>query len=152
MSIVEIKNIDEKECIGRYILENLSQWFEIKESRDKYIEDLEDQLFLAYFHGSDPLGFIALKKTGDRTLEISVMGVIKNMHRQGIGSKLLKASMNLAKDRGFLFLQVKTLKSGLDDGYDKTNLFYRSMGFSEFELIEDLWGKDNPCLIYILGL
>lgn len=30
--------------------------------------------------------------------------------------------------------------------------FYKSLGFKEFEVIEELWGKENSCQIYVMAL
>ena len=57
-----------------------------------------------------------------------------------------------AIDKGYQFMQVKTVKAGVYEEYDITNLFYRSLGFKEFEVIEEIWGEDNPCQIYVMSL
>ena len=36
--------------------------------------------------------------------------------------------------------------------YDKTNLFYKSLGFREFELFPTLWDEHNPCQIYVMAV
>ena len=41
---------------------------------------------------------------------------------------------------------------GMYEDYDRTNKFYISLGFKEFEVIEDYWDKDNPCQIYVMSL
>lgn len=74
------------------------------------------------------------------------------MHRKGIGKHLFQAAYEYGQDNGFEYMQVKTLKTGCDKGYDKTNLFYQSLGFREFECFPTLWGKDNPCQIYVMAI
>ena len=49
-------------------------------------------------------------------------------------------------------MQVKTVKMGVYEDYDVTNRFYLSLGFAELEVIEELWGKENPCQIYVMSL
>lgn len=44
--IVQILNKDEKITISRNILESLIEWFEIEESREKYIVESADQIFI----------------------------------------------------------------------------------------------------------
>ena len=44
------------------------------------------------------------------------------------------------------------MKMGVYEDYDITNRFYLSLGFVEFEVIEELWGKENPCQIYVMSL
>lgn len=36
--------------------------------------------------------------------------------------------------------------------YDKTNVFYQSLGFKEFECFPTLWDKSNPCQIYVMSV
>lgn len=54
--------------------------------------------------------------------------------------------------KGYSFMQVKTVQMGRYDSYDKTNLFYQSMGFQEFEVFPTLWDEWNPCQIYVMAL
>lgn len=50
------------------------------------------------------------------------------------------------------FLQVKTVQMGKYEDYDKTNKFYISLGFKEFEIFPTLWDEANPCQIYVMSL
>ena len=50
------------------------------------------------------------------------------------------------------FMQVKTVKMGMYEDYDRTNLFYISCGFKELEVFPLLWDEANPCQIYIMSL
>ena len=47
---------------------------------------------------------------------------------------------------------VKTVKMGVYEDYDKTNLFYLSLGFKELEVFPELWDEANPCQIYIMSI
>ena len=80
------------------------------------------------------------------------MGVLKSCHRRGIGRQLFTEAADYARKAGYLFIQVKTVREGLYPDYDATNRFYRSLGFSELEVLPDLWDQDNPCQIYIMNL
>ena len=53
---------------------------------------------------------------------------------------------------GCSFLQVKTVQMGRYEQYDRTNLFYRSLGFKEFEVFPALWDEGNPCQVYVMAL
>ena len=44
-----IEDKDEKRKISREILESLTEWFEVEESREQYIRESADQPFWAYF-------------------------------------------------------------------------------------------------------
>ena len=93
-----------------------------------------------------------MKQTGRDTVELAVMGVLKDCHRKGIGKHLFEMAKAEAKKKGFSFMQVKTVQMGNYDEYDKTNMFYISLGFKEFEVFPTLWDEWNPCQIYIMSL
>ena len=92
-----IRFIDDKEerkRITRRILEALPEWFEVKESRENYIRESESLPMFACFEdktSTEAAGFLCLKETGKDTVEIAVMGVLKDHHREGIGRRLLFA-------------------------------------------------------------
>ena len=58
----------------------------------------------------------------------------------------------VAKADGYKFMQVKTVKMGMYEDYDRTNRFYISCGFKEFEVFPLLWDEANPCQIYVMSL
>ncbi len=152
MIVKEIKDPEEKARIARTVLEALRDWFEVTESRESYIRESRGQLFLAALEEGRPLGFLCLKETGKATAEIAVMGVLKGHHRQGIGRQLGQKAVQAAKDAGYAFLQVKTVKMGVYPDYDDTNRFYQSLGFEEFEVFPTLWDEANPCQVYVMAL
>lgn len=147
-----IDDYDDKQKIARQILEALPDWFGIEDARESYIKESADQLFFAAFDENQAIGFLCLKEKGKDTLEISVMGVLKDYHRHGIGKELFLNAKKLATEKGYSFLQVKTVQMGRYETYDNTNRFYLSLGFKEFEVFPDLWDKWNPCQIYIMAL
>lgn len=49
-------------------------------------------------------------------------------------------------------MQVKTVKMGVYEDYDKTNLFYQALGFNELEVFPLLWDEANPCQVYIMSI
>ncbi len=150
--IERIKNAELKRKISRKVLEALRDWFEVDESREKYIADCADWVFLAAKEEGEYVGFLCLKKTGNATAELAVMGVLKEYHRRGLGRTLFEEAKKIAAEEGYSFIQVKTVKMGVYPEYDMTNRFYRSLGFQEFEVIRELWGEDNPCQIYVMSL
>ncbi len=147
-----IEDQNEKKKIAREVLEALTQWFEVEESREGYIEGSAGWPFWASFDGEDVEGFLCLKKTGDKTMELAVMGVLKEYHRKGVGRRLFAAAKDYAASEGYEFIQVKTVRSGMYEDYDITNAFYKSLGFREMEVLEDYWDEQNPCQIYIMSL
>lgn len=147
--LIEIKDKKEKEKIGNLVLDDLTDWFSIGESRKTYIEESLDKRFLAIFIDDKPVGFLVMKATSKDCAEIFVMGVMKKYHRLGLGSLLIKAFEDLARTLSFSYGQVKTVESGIYEDYDKTNAFYQAMDYKEFECIPGLWDENNPCQIYV---
>ncbi len=147
-----VETADEKREISRAVLEALTEWFGIPEARENYIAQSAAEVMFASFEGQDPLGFLCLKETGRDTLELSVMGVLKEHHRRGIGTELFCAAKALAAEKGYSFIQVKTVQMGRYEEYDRTNLFYKSLGFKELEVFPALWDEHNPCQIYVMAL
>ncbi|SDI64825.1 Acetyltransferase (GNAT) domain-containing protein [Pseudobutyrivibrio sp. 49] len=150
--IIEVINPTEKQNIARKILEALTDWFGIEESREDYITRSAEWTFLVARDGNNDVGFLCLKETGKATVEIAVMGVLKEYHRKGIGRQLVERGKEIAKAKGYEFMQVKTVKMGVYEDYDKTNHFYISCGFKELEVFPLLWDEWNPCQVYVLAL
>ena len=143
---------DQRAAIARQVLEALPDWFGIPESREAYIRDSRAQPFWADLEGDTAQGFLALKETSPYTAELAVMGVLPEYHRRGIGRALFAAFRQYARDHGCQFLQVKTVQEGCYPNYDRTNAFYRSLGFRELECFPTLWDEANPCQIYVMSL
>ena len=147
--IKEIVDIDEKEKISREILNDLPEWFGMPESTEEYITDSQDKPFIACFMDNEAVGFVVLNSTSVDCADIFVMGIKKEYHRMGIGTKLNDAYEKLAKKLGYTYTQVKTVQSGHYKEYDITNNFYKSVGYKELEVFPTLWDEWNPCQIYI---
>lgn len=152
MDIRTVTDAAEKQRITRLILEALPDWFGIPESRENYIRECAGLPYFAAFDGDRPIGFICLKETGKDTVELCVMGVLQEYHRQGIGKQLFGKAKETAKQLGYSFMQVKTVQMGKYDDYDATNRFYLSLGFREFEVFPLLWDEWNPCQVYVMYL
>lgn len=152
MEIREISSDLERKEIARYILEALPDWFGIPEAREEYIQDSVGKDFFCAFDEEKPVGFLYLKQTGKDTVELAVMGVLKENHRKGIGRALFERAKEVSCEKGYSFIQVKTVQMGKYDNYDKTNQFYIALGFKEFELFPTLWDEGNPCQIYVMAL
>ena len=152
MLIVEITDSNEKQAIAREILEALTDWFGIEESREEYISGSAGWTFFAAKGTEGPIGFLCLKETGKATVELAVMGVLMEHHRSGVGRQLVEKAIETARLQGYEFMQVKTVKMGVYEDYDRTNLFYISCGFKELEVFPLLWDEANPCQIYVMSL
>ncbi len=150
-----IRTVDdaaEKRRIAREILEALPEWFGIAEAREDFILKSADETMVASFDHDTPNGFLCLKETGKDTVELAVMGVRKEYHRKGIGTGLFEAAKEIAVEKGYSFLQVKTVQMGRYEEYDRTNRFYLALGFKEFEVFPTLWDAHNPCQIYVMSI
>lgn len=152
MEIREMTAPEEKQQVARQILEGLPEWFGIAEAREEYIAQSAEQPCFAAMGQGKPIGFLCLRETGRDTLELAVMGVDRKYHRRGCGGTLFAAAKAYAAQRGYSFLQVKTVQMGHYKEYDDTNRFYQSLGFKELEVFPNLWDECNPCQIYIMAI
>lgn len=152
MDIKRLTDGLEKQHVARVILEALPDWFGIPEARENYIAESADQIFFCACEKDRPVGFLSLKETGEATVELYVMGVLMEYHRKGIGRELFRMAREAAREKGYSFLQVKTVQMGKYEEYDRTNRFYLALGFQEFEVFPTLWDEWNPCQIYVMSL
>lgn len=150
--ICRIDDPAERSRIAREILDKLPEWFGIPESTAEYVAQCAFLPVWADIEGGCCRGFIAMKQTSDCAAELCVMGVDSAFHRMGIGRSLFEAMRDEAQRQGLVYLHVKTVQMGRYESYDKTNLFYRSMGFRELECLPELWDAANPCQIYIMTI
>lgn len=152
MEIKQLTDNLEKQNVARCILEALPDWFGIPEAREAYIAESTDKIFFCAYVEDRPAGFLYLKETGKDTVELYVMGVLMEFHRNGIGRELFYRAKKAASENGYSFIQVKTVQMGKYEEYDRTNKFYLALGFKEFEVFPTLWDEWNPCQIYIMSL
>lgn len=152
MEIFQMTEKDRKKKTVRKILEALPEWFGLSDSREEYIKESAEQVCFVAVERGKTIGFLCLKETGKATLEIAVLGVLKEFHRQGIGTQLFTEAKKYAVQQGYSFMQVKTVQMGRYASYDDTNRFYQSLGFQEFEVFSTLWDEKNPCQIYVMSI
>ena len=152
MEIKQLTDNVKKQNVTRLILEALPDWFGIPEAREMYITESINKIFFCAYEKEKPVGFLYLKETGNATVELYVMGVLMEFHRNGIGSELFQSAKKAAYEKGYSFIQVKTVQMGRYEEYDNTNKFYLSLGFKEFEVFPTLWDEWNPCQIYVMSL
>lgn len=150
--IAKIEDKEMKESICMEILETLPEWFEIPESRVSYARSCREIPLWVDREGDIVRGFIAMKETSNYAVEVYVMGVKKEYHRLGIGRKLFDAFYSYAKETGYEFIQVKTVREGMYPDYDLTNAFYQKIGFRELECMKELWDEANPCQVYVMSV
>lgn len=147
-----VEDREKRERIAREVLAALPDWFGLPESTARYVRDSRELSFWADLERGAARGFIVLKETSPYAAELYVMGVLPEYHRQGIGRALFEALHGYAVEHGYAFLQVKTVQEGRYAGYDRTNAFYRSMGFRELECFPTLWDQWNPCQVLVMDV
>ncbi len=149
--IKEVKGEEQKMAVVAEVLKDLPEWFGIPESTQAYIEGAKNLKVWAAFQESDLLGFVSLSYSSEDCAEIDCLGVKKAYQGRGIGSQLL-VTLESEASKNVDFLQVKTVAEGSNKDYDRTNVFYRSLGFKKLEIFPQLWGPQNPCQILIKKL
>ena len=81
------------------------------------------------------------------------MAVRRENHRNGIGQKMMQEAEDFLRRDGIEYVQVKTLgPSRPNEHYARTHLFYMAMGFRPIEEFEEIWDRNNPCLLMIKKL
>ena len=149
--IEEVKNENQKKAVVAEVLNDLPEWFGIPESTQAYIEGATTLQVWAAYQESDLTGFVSLSYSSEDCAEIDCLGVKKSYQGRKIGSQLL-ANLESEARKKVDYLQVKTVAEGSNKDYDRTNVFYRSLGFKKLEIFPQLWGSQNPCQILIKKL
>ena len=146
--IKEVKDEEQKMAVVAEVLKDLPEWVGIPESTQAYIEGAKDLKVWAAFQESNLLGFVSLSYSSEDCAEIDCLGVKKSFQGQGIGRELI-TTIEREAVKQVDYLQVKTVAEGSNKDYDRTNVFYRSLGFKKLEIFLQLWDLKNPCQILI---
>jgi GNAT superfamily N-acetyltransferase len=148
------------------ILRALPAWFGIEASVREYVRAADELDTLVAViarpacggraHEIRPdqvIGFVTLKETSEDALELHVMGVLPSWRGRGVGRALVERAASHARADGYSLLHVKTLApSHPDPGYAETRAFYASVGFRPLEVLPQVWGPENPCLLLVRPL
>jgi N-acetylglutamate synthase-like GNAT family acetyltransferase len=130
----------------------LPAWFGIEEAIQNYAKDLESCDGFVALEDRDVVGFVGLKRYGSDAIELNVIGVLPQRRRKGIGSELLRAVEEEARDSGVRFLHTKTLSASKpNEAYEQSRAFWRAAGFLPFDE-HLLWGPSSPCLVLLKAL
>ena len=148
VAIEEVKEEKQKMIAVSEVLKDLPEWFGIPESTQAYIEGAKDLQVWAAYQESDLAGFVSLSYSSEDCAEIDCLGVKKAYQGRGVGSQLLAILESEARKK-VDYLQVKTVAEGSNKDYDRTNDFYRGLGFKKLEIFPQLWNPQNPCQILI---
>ena len=132
MHIIQIANDEDKKSITRNILEELPEWFGIPEAREEYIRDSAGKVFFCAMENEKDLGFLYLKETRKDTVELAIMGVLKEYHRKGIGKELFNRAKKAAKKWVIHLYRLKLFKWG------NINLMTIQIGFTFLLVLRSL--------------
>ena len=146
--IEEVKDANQKMAVVAEVLKDLPEWFGIPESTQAYIEGAKTLQVWAAYQESDLVGFVSLSYSSEDCAEIDCLGIKKAHQGRGIGSQLLAILESEARKK-VDYLQVETVTEGSNKDYDRTNDFYRGLGFKKLEIFPQLWNPQNPCQILI---
>ena len=149
MEIRRIETRDIESCVG--VLRALPQWFGIESAILDYGEDLKSLDGFVALDDSELVGFVGLKRYGQSSVEINVIGVLPSHRGKGIGTMLLN---RVQDDLGgeVRLLHMKTLApTHPDPNYVETRAFWEAKGFVPMDAHE-LWGEENPCLVMVKPL
>jgi GNAT superfamily N-acetyltransferase len=136
----------ERSRLARSILDALPGWFGLATATDAYVRDAAE---LETWAVGDE-AFLCLRRHTAYAAEIHVMGVLPDRHRHGLGRALVRAALAALAADGVELLQVKTLAgTHPSERYARTRRFYEALGFRPFELLPELWGPENPCLVLV---
>jgi GNAT superfamily N-acetyltransferase len=131
------------------ILRALPDWFGIEEAIEHYAADMRRMTTLVARRDGRLLGFLSLNRHNDSTVEIHVMAVDQEHHRQGVGRALVDAAERWSRERNYRLIEVKTLgPTHPSEHYRRTRAFYTAQGFLSLEELDGLW-PGNPCLIMV---
>jgi coenzyme F420-0:L-glutamate ligase / coenzyme F420-1:gamma-L-glutamate ligase len=145
--VVELHDPAERSRVAEAILGDLPDWFGIEEATRALVEETAR---LPTFVVPPDRGFASVKRHTAGAAELFVLGVRRELHRQGIGRALVAAAEAWCRAHGVRFLHVKTLgPSREDEGYAATRAFYEALGFVPLEELRTLWDEDNPALILV---
>ncbi len=131
------------------ILATLPEWFGIPESTAAYVRATATRPTLVTL-GDGVTGFVTLEQHFTESAEIHCLAVQADCRGQGLGRQLVEAALAWTREKGGRFLQVKTLAATHPDPhYAQTRAFYLAMGFVPLEVLPELWGPENPCLVMV---
>jgi len=132
------------------LLGGLPEWFGIETSVRAYVDAARTLLTVAAVSEGEVVGVCLVRRLTSAALEIELLAVRRDLHRAGIGRRLLERVEVDAREIGVQLLEVKTFgPSGASEEYARTRAFYAALGYLPLEERSDIWGPDNPCLISV---
>lgn len=103
--------------------------------------------------GDTTAGFVTVIPCFPETWEITWLAVAPDQHRQGVGRRLVETVIDACRAADVELLLVKTLADEHPSPeYAQTRAFYRRLGFLPLNVLPQVWGEDNPCLLMVRPL
>jgi N-acetylglutamate synthase-like GNAT family acetyltransferase len=134
----------------RRILDTLPEWFGLPESNADYVDKARTLTNVVARDGDDVVGICLLRTHNASSVEIDLLAVPADLHRRGIGRRIVE---HVARDLvagGVRLLHLKTFGPSIpNEPYERTRAFYESMGFVPMEERVDIWDASNPCLFLV---
>lgn len=153
MEILEVTDNKEKSAICRSIISKLKEWFALPIQNEIYAENVQKYDFLKICLQDQVIGFISLKQNSEIVSELYVLGILKEYQGKGYGTRALEYVFEHLRNKNIQYLEVKTLADSKESvDYDRTRQFYTKLGFFPLDVLENEWGKDDPCLIMLKKL
>jgi ribosomal protein S18 acetylase RimI-like enzyme len=135
------------------LLRALPEWFGIEESVRAYVNAARTLPTVAARVDGQFVGVCLVRRHTPVAAEIELLAVRRDLHRAGIGQRLVGRAVADLTASGVRLLQVKTLgPSGESEEYSRTRAFYEAIGFLPLEERTDIWGPANPCLFMVKPL
>ena len=149
---IEIRPFTDEDRAGcEAVLTTLPDWFGLPESNAAYVAALAVLPAWVAVDAERVVGFASMRIHNPSSVELEVLAVERDRHREGIGRRLVaavEAEITLRPD--VTLFHVKTRGSTQpDEGYDKTRRFYDALGFRPLFETDALWGPENPALIMV---
>ena len=132
--LTQIQPLDEKHLSGILaVAEDLPEWFDETARTISIPVDIRYQEGFVAVSAQRVVGFVTLYVAEGR-LHIGWLGVAREFHRQGIGTRLLAAAEMKARELKIDELATYTLGDSVDyEPYDLTRNFYSKRGFSVYK-------------------
>jgi ribosomal protein S18 acetylase RimI-like enzyme len=137
----------------RNLLRGLPEWFGIPESVAGYVDSAQRLPSVAAVVDGEVVGVCLVRDHPPVAAEIELLAVRRDLHRCGVGRRIVEWVETDLHARGAKLLQVKTRGPSAESAeYARTRAFYEALGFLALEERTDIWGAENPCLILVKPL
>jgi predicted N-acetyltransferase YhbS len=137
--------------VVRTLLDELPEWFGIEQANADYVRLAQRSPGFVALMDARGVGALVLDRVApdprQQAVEVAVLAVAPDLHRMGIGGRLMDAAETFARSAGAAMTYVKTLgPSDADPYYAQTRAFYAARGYVPIEEFTGVW-PDNPCLV-----